>query len=172
MLCSIIIYILLFSIASSANIELKKTDSTHALYFKSDAYIKNMDKNILAAYNKDNYPYGFYIGKLESKSSGQLQQLTGTLGIKITKKDAQVNEQIVSVTCSVMDLSVAGQGISLFCLNNIDYDSIEISPQTSDTISIENYSKISFTDSVPNGDSMINFKAKYLFFILGLLLFI
>ena len=171
MLYSLIICFLLFSIASSANIELKKTDSTYALYFKSDAYINNMDKTILTEYNKDKYPYGFYIGKLEAKSSIQ-PGLVGTLGIKITKKDAQVNEQIVSVTCSVMDLSVAGQGISLFCLNNIDYDSIEISPQTSDTISIENYSKISFTDSVPNGDSMINFKAKYLFFILGLLLFI
>ena len=171
MLCSIIICFLLFSIASSANYELKRTDSTYVLFFKSDDYIKNMDKTILATYNKDTYPFGFYIGKSEAKSSIQ-SGLVGTFRIKITKKDAQVNEQIVPVTCGVIDLSVAGQGISLFCLNNIDYDSIEISPQTSDTISIENYSKISFTDSVPNGDSMVNFKAKYLFFILGLLLFI
>ena len=171
MLCSIIICFLLFSIASSANYELKRTDSTYVLFFKSDDYIKNMDKTILATYNKDTYPFGFYIGKLEAKSSIQ-PGFVGTIGIKIIKKDAQANEQKVSVECHGMDLSAANQGITLFCLNKIDYDSIEISPQTSDTISIENYSKISFTDSVPNGDSMINFKVKYLFFILGLLLFI
>ena len=70
------------------------------------------------------------------------------------------------------DLSDAGQGICLFCLNTNDYDSIEISPQTGDSITIEDYSKILITVSVSNGESMVNFNAKLLFLILGLLLFI
>ena len=116
MLCSIIICFLLFSIASSANYELKRTDSTYVLFFKSDDYIKNMDKTILATYNKDTYPFGFYIGKLEAKSSIQ-QGFVGTIWIKIIKKDAQTNEQKVSVECHGMDLSAVNQGITLFCLN-------------------------------------------------------
>ena len=172
MLYSILICFLLFSIASSATYELKRTDSTYALYMKSDAYKNNMDKTVLASFNKETYPYGFYIGKLEFKSNTNSIAFGGTLSIKITKKDAQVNEQMASVACSGMDLSSHGQGICLFCLNTYDYDSIEISPQTGDSISIEDYSKIQISDSVPNGDSMVNFNAKYLFLILGLLLFI
>ena len=161
-----------FSIASSQIYELKRTDSNYALYMKSDAYKNNMDKTVLATFNKETYPYGFYIGKLEFKSNTKSLAFGGILGIKITKKDAQIIEQKVSLGCTSMDLSSAGQGICLFCLNTYDYDSIEIFPQTGDTIAIEDYSKIQITDSVPNEDSMANFNEKYLLLILSLLLFI
>ena len=143
---------MLFSTVSSETHELKRTDSTYALYMKSDAYKNNMDKTILETYNKETYPYGFYIGKLgwKNSSAGKLLRFVGTLRIKVTKKDAQVNEIKESITCHGSDLSDGGQGICLFCLNTNDYDSIEISPQTGDSITIEDYSKILITVSVSN----------------------
>ena len=71
MLFYINICLLIFSFVSSQGItikdkdySLKRTDSTYALYMKSDEYQNNYSKKL----NVD-YPNGFYIAKLENKNS-------------------------------------------------------------------------------------------------------
>ena len=93
--------------------------------------------------------------------------------IKITKNDAQTNEQIFQIDCHAKDLTQFNQGIALYCLNGNDYDLITISPADSDTIKIEDADKIKISDSLPtsnnNGDSISCFKGKYLLLALALL---
>ena len=163
----------LVGLTFSQTIELKKTESTYGLFFKSDAYANNMDKRMLASYNKDIYPNGFYIGNLALKNSNKLQVPTGQLTIKITKNDAQTNDQKFQIVCNAVDLTQYNQGIALYCLNENDYDSITISPDNSDTIKIDDADKIKISDSLPtsnnNGDSISFFKGKYLLLALALL---
>ena len=96
----------LVGLTFSQTIELQKTESTYGLFFKSEAYAQNMDPRMLASYNKDIYPNGFYIGNLALKNSNQLQQgASGKLTIKITKNDAQTNEQKFQIDCNAYDLT-------------------------------------------------------------------
>ena len=163
----------LVGLTFSQTIELKKTESTYGLFFKSEAYAKNMDQRMLELYSKKNYPNGFYIGNLALKNSNQLQVAVGQLTIKITKNDAQTNEQKFQIVCNAFDLTQYNQGIALYCLNENDYDLITISPADSDTIKIEDAEKIKISDSLPtsnnNGDSISCFKGKYLLLALALL---
>ena len=163
----------LVGLTFSQTIELKKTESTYGLFFKSEAYAKNMDPRMLASYSKDTYPNGFYIGNLALKNSKQLQGDSGKLTIKITKNDAQTNEQKFQIVCNAIDLTQYNQGIALYCLNKNDYDLITISPDNSDTIKIDDADKIKISDSLPtsnnNGDSISCFKGKYLLLALALL---
>jgi hypothetical protein len=135
-----------------------------------------MDPRMLASYSKDICLNGFYIGNLALKNSNsnQLQQgASGKLTIKITKNDAQTNEQKFQIDCDAKDLTQYNQGIALYCLNENDYDFITISPDNSDTIKIDNADKIKISDSLPtsnnNGDSISCFKGKYLLLALALL---
>ena len=93
--------------------------------------------------------------------------------IKITKNDAQTNEQKFQIDCHPIDLTQFNQGIALYCLNGNDYDLITISPDNSDTIKIDDADKIKISDSLPtsnnNGDSISCFKGKYLLLALALL---
>ena len=163
----------LVGLTFSQTIELKKTESTYGLFFKSDAYANNMDKNMLTYYSKEKYPHGFYIGNLALKNSNKLQVAAGQLTIKITKNDAQTNEQKFQIVCNAVDLTQYNQGIALYCLNGNDYDLITISPADSDTIKIDGADKIKISDSLPtsnnNGDSISCFKGKYLLLALALL---
>ena len=163
----------LVGLTFSQTIELKKTESTYGLFFKSEAYAKNMDQRMLASYSKDTCPNGFYIGNLALKNSNKLQVPTGQLTIKITKNDAQTNEQKFQIDCDAKDLTQYNQGIALYCLNGIDYDLITISPDNSDTIKIDDADKIKISDSLPtsnnNGYSISCFKGKYLLLALALL---
>lgn len=165
----------LVGLTFSQTIELKKTESTYGLFFKSEAYAKNMDPRMLASYSEEKYPHGFYIGNLALKNSNhQLQQgASGKLTIKITKNDAQTNEQKFQIVCNAVDLTQYNQGIALYCLNGNDYDLITISPDDSDTIKIDDADKIKISDSLPtsnnNGDSISCFKGKYLLLALALL---
>ena len=164
----------LVGLTFSQTIELKKTESTYGLFFKSDVYAKNMDQTMLASYSKEKCPNGFYIGNLALNNSNQFQQgASGKLTIKITKNDAQTNEQKFQIVCNAFDLTQYNQGIALYCLNENDYDSITISPDNSDTIKIDDADKIKISDSLPtsnnNGDSISCFKGKYLLLALALL---
>ena len=163
----------LVGLTFSQTIELKKTESTYGLFFKSDAYANNMDQAMLAYYSKEKYPHGFYIGNLSLKNSNKLQVPTGQLTIKITKNDAQTNDQKFQIVCNAVDLTQYNQGIALYCLNGNDYDLITISPDDSDTIKIDDADKIKISDSLPtsnnNGDSISCFKGKYLLLALALL---
>ena len=163
----------LVGLTFSQTIELKKTESTYGLFFKSDVYAKNMDQAMLASYSEEKYPHGFYIGNLALKNSKQLQVATGKLTIKITKNDAQTNEQKFQIDCNAYDLTQYNQGIALYCLNENKYDLITISPAYSDTIKIDGAETIKISDSLPtsnnNGDSISCFKGKYLLLALALL---
>ena len=163
----------LVGLTFSQTIELKKTESTYGLFFKSDAYANNMDQAMLAYYSKEKYPHGFYIGNLALKNSKQLQVDFGQLTIKITKNDAQTNVQKFQIVCNAVDLTQYNQGIALYCLNENKYDLITISPADSDTIKIDDADKIKISDSLPtsnnNGDSISCFKGKYLLLALALL---
>ena len=164
----------LVGLTFSQTIELKKTESTYGLFFKSEAYAKNMDPRMLASYSEEKYPHGFYIGNLALKNPNQLQQdASGKLTIKITKNDAQTNEQIFQIDCHAKDLTQFNQGIALYCLNGNDYDLITISPDNSDTIKIDGAEEVKISDSLPtsnnNGDSISCFKGKYLLLALALL---
>ncbi len=163
----------LVGLTFSQTIELKKTESTYGLFFKSDAYANNMDKRMLDLYNKENCPNGFYIGNLALKNSKKLEVATGQLTIKITKNDSQTNEQKYQIVCNAFDLTQYNQGIALYCLNENKYDLITISPADSDTIKIDGAETIKISDSLPtsnnNGDSISCFKGKYLLLALALL---
>ena len=112
----------LVGLTFSQTIELKKTESTYGLFFKSDVYAKNMDPAMLAYYSEEKYPNGFYIGNLALKNSNPLQVAAGQLTIKITKNDAQTNEQKFQIVCNAVDLTQYNQGIALYCLNENKYD--------------------------------------------------
>ena len=163
----------LVGLTFSQTIELKKTESTYGLFFKSEAYAKNMDPRMLASYSEEKYPHGFYIGNLALKNSNKLQVPTGQLTIKITKNDAQTNQQKFQIDCNAIDLTQYNQGIALYCLNENDYDLITISPANSDTIKIDGADGVKISDSLPtsnnNGDSISCFKGKYLLLALALL---
>ena len=174
MLCYIYIFTLLLSLVSSqTNYELKRTDSSYALYMKSDEYKNNVGKTAgVSNLSTDN---GFYIAKLENKNSGTLTAGTGTLTITIKKNDSQSNEKKVQVDCYVMDLSSFSQGIALFCDNSEAYDSIEFTPEGTDSIKIEGITQIKFglsTATGDNGSSSIKENGKYMALLLALILFI
>ena len=174
MLCYIYIFTLLLSLVSSeTNYELKRTDSSYALYMKSDEYKNNVGKNEgVSDLSTEN---GFYIAKLENKNSGDLTEGKGSLTITIKKNDSQENENKATINCTVMDLSSFGQGIALFCPNNDEYDSIEFTPEDSDTIKIEGIAQIKFglsTATGNNGSPSIMENGKYMVLLLALILFI
>ena len=51
----------LVGLTFSQTIELKKTESTYGLFFKSDVYAKNMDQAMLASYSKDTFLMDFIL---------------------------------------------------------------------------------------------------------------
>ena len=186
MLFYINICFLILSFVSSQGItiktkdySLKRTDSTYALYMKSDEYQNNYSKKL----NVD-YPNGFYIAKLENKNS-ELQAGFGSITIKI-KKDS--SEEELLVYCLVSDLSSENEGIGMLCDNKNDYDSIELSPKEGDSVKIEEIEQIKLSNTKTegntgakpennetkgeNGSSLIKFNGEYLVFLLALVLFI
>ena len=137
----ILISSLLFALVSSqANLEW--TDSTYALYMKSDEYKNNIEKQVPGS-SALTYSNGFFIGKLKNKDSGTANG-AGTLTITVKKNE---NEKKSTVVCGIMDLSVANQGICLFCNNGDEYDLIKLTPGSTDTIKIEGIEKITLSDS-------------------------
>ena len=132
--------------------EFKRISSTIALYMKSDTFINSIEKNLLYYYYN---PNGFYIGNLALKNTKDIYY-TGYLTIIVkNNNDTFTKEENITVPCDIRDLSSKNRGMALFCLNVIEFDTIELSPHENDTIIIEGYEKIKFTETETDDEGAI-----------------